>query len=484
MIRLRPRHVRTRLALWYLVLLGGILAMFIAGTSGVLFLNLRRELDHDLVDNVENIEQVLSFGLDGKLKLEQADAHPDPDRPQRLYVEIRELNGAILYRNDKLGGASLGGMPFSGEGKDGYSPRSSLLPDGTRIRLASRLHSVGSHPVVIRVATSEEPLWHDFRESVWALLAAFPVALMVAGFVAFALAKRFLAPLGAMAVRAEEITAERLNERLPIENPDDELGQLARVFNETLARLERSFEQLKRFNADVSHELRTPLTTIRSVGEVGLQRGGDTHHYREIIGSMLEEVNRLTSLVENMLTISRADAGHIHLERAPAPLMELAREAASLLEVLAEEKGERLVVKGDDAAVVSGDRLILRHAVLNLIDNAIKYSPAGGTVRVGVERQGDRCVLEVIDCGPGIPPEDREKVFDRFYRVDKARSRDAGGSGLGLSIVRWAVEAHGGSIDLFSEIDKGSTFRITLPAIDMERPPAGKPILGKEVVRP
>src|SRR5439155_21268695 len=161
------------------------LAMFIAGTSGVLLLNLRHELDHDLVDNVENIEQVLSFGPDGKLKLEQADAHPDPDRPQRLYVEIRELNGAILYRNAKLGGASLGGMPFTGEGKDGYSPRSSILPDGTRIRLASRLHSVGSHPVVIRVATSEEPLWHDFRESVWALLAAFPMALAVAGFVAF-----------------------------------------------------------------------------------------------------------------------------------------------------------------------------------------------------------------------------------------------------------------------------------------------------------
>ncbi len=483
MIRFRPRHVRTRLALWYLVLLGGILAMFIAGASGVLLLNLRRELDHDLVDNVENIEQVLSFGPEGKLNLPQADAHPDPDRPQKLYVEIRELNGAILYRNEKLGGAYLGSMPVTGEGKDGYSPRSSVLPDGTRIRLASRVHSVGSHPVLIRIATSEEPLWHDFRESVWALLGAFPMVLAVAGFVAFGLAKRFLAPLGAMAVRAEEITAERLNERLPVENPDDELGHLARVFNETLARLEGSFERLKRFNADVSHELRTPLTTIRSVGEVGLQRGGDTHHYREIIGSMLEEVNRLTSLVENMLTISRADAGHIHLERAPVRLMDLAREAASLLEVLAEEKGERLAVKGDDATVVSGDRLILRHAVMNLIDNAIKYSPSGGTVSVGVERKGDRCVLEVTDRGPGIPPDDREKIFDRFYRVDRARSRDAGGSGLGLSIARWAVEAHGGSIELLSEIDKGSTFRISLPAIDTERP-ASKPIPGSEMVRP
>jgi signal transduction histidine kinase len=182
---------------------------------------------------------------------------------------------------------------------------------------------------------------------------------------------------------------------------------------------------------------------------------------------MLEETNRLTSLVENLLTISRADAGHIDLERAPLRLLELAGEAAGLLEVLADEKGERLVVDGDSSAAVLGNRLVLRHAVMNLIDNAIKHSRVGGTVRVRVDQKGGRCVLEVIDTGPGIPPEHHDKVFDRFYRVDKARSRDAGGSGLGLSIARWAAEAHGGSIELFSEISKGSTFRITLPAIDV-----------------
>ncbi len=481
MIRLRPKHVRTRLTLWYLVLLGGILALFIAAASGFLFFNLRRELDRELADQIENVEQGLTFGPDGKLQVGQAGDHADPDRLQEPYLEIRELNGTLLYRNNRLAGAQLGGMPTPGEGTDGYSPRSSALPDRTRIRLASRVDFVESHPVLIRLAASEERLWNDIREAAWAVLAAFPIVLVVAGFVAFGLAKRFLAPLGAMAARAEEITAERLNERLPVENPDDELGHLARIFNDTLARLENSFERLRRFTADASHELRTPLTAIRSVGEVGLQRDGDARHYREIIGSMLEETNRLTSLVENLLTISRADAGHIDLERAPLRLLELAGEAAGLLEVLADEKGERLVVEGDSSAAVLGDRLVLRHAVMNLIDNAIKYSPVGGTVRVRVERKGDRCLLDVIDTGPGIPPEHRDKVFDRFYRVDKARSRDAGGSGLGLSIARWAAEAHGGSIELFSGISKGSTFRITLPAIDMA--PDSRSISEKELIQ-
>ena len=466
MIRLRPKHVRTRLTLWYLVLLGGILALFIAAASGFLFFNLRRELDRELADQIESVEQGLSFGPDGRLQVRQAGDHADPDRAQGPYLEIRELDGALLYSNDRLAGTQLGGMPIPKEGTDGYSPRSSELPDGTRIRLASRVDFVESHPVLIRLAASEERLWNDMRESAWAVLAAVPIVLVVAGFFAFGLARRFLAPLGAMAVRAEEITAERLNERLHVESPDDELGHLARVFNDTLARLERSFERLRRFTADASHELRTPLTAIRSVGEVGLQKDGDTRHYRETIGSMLEETNRLTSLVENLLTISRAEAGHIHLERAPLRLLELAGEAAGLLEILADEKGQRLAVEGDGSAAVFGDRRVLRHAVMNLIDNAIKYSPVGGTVRVRVDRKGDRCLLDVIDTGPGIPPEHHDKVFDRFYRLDKARSRDAGGSGLGLSIARWAAEAHDGSIELFSEMDKGSTFRITLPAID------------------
>ena len=466
MIRLQPRHVRTRLALWYLVMLAGILAMFIVGSVSYLFFNLRRELDNYLAERIEDVEQVLSFAPGGKLQIGQIATRRDPDRAQESYLEIQELDGSVLYRNDQLGELQLGGVPLPDEGKYGYSPRSARLPNGERIRLASRVDFVEAHPVLIRLGISEEPLWYDFTRSTGALLAAFPVALLIAGFVATALAKRSLAPIGAMAMRAEKITAENLSDRLPVENPDDELGYLARVFNATLARLESSFERLRRFTADASHELRTPLTAIRSVGEIGLQQDGDVHHYREVIGSMLEEVTRLTSMVEHLLTISRADSGRIQLQQSTERLLDLAAEAAALLEDLAYEKAQRLTVEGDNSAVVLADRLILRHAVMNVIDNALKYSPPGSPITVRVERTEGRCILDVIDRGPGIPAEDREKIFDRFYRVDTARSREAGGAGLGLSIARWAVEAHSGTLRVLEGTDTGSTFRFTLPAAE------------------
>jgi heavy metal sensor kinase len=265
-----------------------------------------------------------------------------------------------------------------------------------------------------------------------------------------------------MALRASRISAERLNERLEIQNPDDELGRLGTAFNRTLERLQVSFEQLSRFTADASHELRTPLTAIRSVGEVALQNAGDSAYYRDRIGSMLEEADRLTRLVESLLTMSRADAGRITLQPSDFSLMELARETASLLDVLAEERNQTISVEGDAEVQIHADRLILRQALINLIDNAVKYSPEGGSILVRVGALSDQAMIEVQDSGPGIPAEHVEKVFQRFYRVDRARSRAEGGAGLGLSIVEWAVEAHGGSVQLRQD-STGCTFLIQLP---------------------
>ena len=380
------------------------------------------------------------------------------------------MNGDLMYRSPRLDGHALGGAPEPGEGREGYSQRSTRLPNGERVRVASRVHYIGSRPVLIRLARSEQPLWYEFAQLVTVLLLGIPAALGIAGVLGYGLARRTLVPLASMARRAEQITAERLSERLPVENPDDELGHVARVFNSTLARLEQSFEQLRRFTSDASHELRTPLTAIRSVGEVGLQKGGSAEYYRDIIGSMLEETNRLTRLVDSLLTISRADAGTIRLTPSNIPFLELARESATLLEVLAEEKGQKLSVEGDESVVVYGDRLILRQALVNLIDNAVKYSPAGGRIQVRVTRNGKHdAIVEVTDSGPGIDAEHRDKIFQRFYRVDKARSREDGGAGLGLSIVKWAVEAHQGQIELESERDTGATFRIRLPLVETNK---------------
>jgi heavy metal sensor kinase len=267
-----------------------------------------------------------------------------------------------------------------------------------------------------------------------------------------------------MATQTKQISAERLGERLSIENPEDELGRLGIVFNEMLGRLQAAFDQLRRFTSDASHELRTPLTAIRSVGEVALQDQRSPAEYRDVIGSMLEEVDRLTRLAESLLALSRADAGHVQLQREEIPLLRLAEEASSVVEVLAEEKRQQIDIAGDANFLVSVDRLILRQAIVNLLDNAIKYSPQGSQILVRVQSGGNKQVfLDVIDQGPGIPNEHQPHVFDRFYRVDQARTRQWGGAGLGLSITRWAVEAHGGDITLESEAGHGSTFRISLP---------------------
>jgi heavy metal sensor kinase len=400
--------------------------------------------------------------------------HPQSKDVIERFVEVLSPDGSVLFRNDRLGMRALGGAPFPGEGVGGYSERSVRLSDGTRVRLVSRLHSLDGRLLLIRLAHSEEPLYSRLNELLAASLLVLPLILGVAWLAAYGLARRALNPIELMARRAQEITPERLDARLPNDNSDDELGQLARVFNGTLERLENAFEQLRRFTSDASHELRTPLAMIRSVGEVGLQKDGTRAEYRDIVGSMLEEVNRLTSLIDNLLTISRADSGHIHLQAVTVPLVELAREAAGLLEVLMEEKSLQLVLDGDEHAEVSGDRLFLRQALVNILHNAVKYSPAGGTIAVHIRYQDAGLVMvEIEDEGPGIPLSHRGKIFDRFYRVDKARTREYGGAGLGLSIARWAVEAHGGNIGLESAPKGGCVFRVILPLA--QSPPSPPP---------
>jgi heavy metal sensor kinase len=396
--------------------------------------------------------------------------HPESKRVLERLLEVRSPNDVVIYRNERLGGQALGGNPFPGEGEGGYSARTARLADGTTVRMVSRRHALGGRPLLIRLAYSEQPIWAHFQELAVASLLGAPIVLALAGLGGYALARRALAPIEEMACRAEQITSERLHERLPVGEVSDELGRLAKVFNNLLARLEQSFEQLRRFTSDASHEMRTPLTSIRSVGEVALQKDGSREEYRDTIGSMLEEVNRLTALVDSLLTISRADAGRIQLHPTVFSAMDLAREAAGLFDVLIEEKGQRIAVAGDEGVSVSGDRVFLRQALVNIIHNAVKYSPVGGAISVGVHYEpAGNIRLEVVDSGPGIAPEHAEKVFDRFYRVDESRSREAGGAGLGLAIAQWAVRLHGGNIQLLTTRGTGCTFQIYLPRIGQPR---------------
>jgi len=462
-MRFRPRNVRSRLTLWYVLVLASLLALYAGVASLFLFLSLREDFDQNLLGDVETVEGMLAKEPNGGVSLHSR--RPDAPEPRiGHFIEVWSPEGSLLYRSAALRDQTLGGPPGPDEGLHDPAPSTIRLPNGTRVRLASGVYHVEDQRVVLRVAYSEEGLWRELGEFGGVLLLGFPIAVLLAGFGGYALARKALSPIDSMATQAKKISAERLGDRLSIENPEDEVGKLGTVFNEMLGRLQSAFDQLRRFTADASHELRTPLTAIRSVGEVALQDERSPAEYRDVIGSMLEEVDRLTRLAESLLALSRADAGHVQLQREVIPLVHLAREASSVVEVLAEEKRQQIGIEGDANLVVSVDRLILRQAIVNLLDNAIKYSAPGSGILVRVRSEGDKQVfLEVIDQGPGIPSEHQPHVFDRFYRVDKARTREWGGAGLGLSITRWAVEVHGGDISLESKEDKGSTFRVSLP---------------------
>jgi len=472
-MRFRPRNVRSRLTLWYVLVLASLLALYAGVASLFLFLSLRNDFDQNLLQDLETVEGMLAKEPNGGVSLRSS--HPDAVEPRvGHFIEVWSPEGSLLYRSAALQGQTLGGPPRPDEGLHDPIPSSARLANGTRVRLASGVYHIEDRRVVLRIAYSQEALWRELGEFGEVLLLGFPIAVLLAGFGGYALARKALSPIDSMATQAKKISADKLGDRLSIENPEDELGKLGTVFNEMLGRLQAAFDQLRRFTSDASHELRTPLTAIRSVGEVALQDQKSPAEYRDVIGSMLEEVDRLTRLAESLLALSRADAGRVQLQREEIPLFRIAKEATSLVEVLAEEKQQRIDMEGDANVVVSVDRLIIRQAIVNLLDNAIKYSPAGSQILVRLQCGGDEQVfLDVIDQGPGIPSEHQHYVFDRFYRVDKARTREWGGAGLGLSITRWAVEVHGGDITLKSEEGKGSTFRVSLPvAKDSSRSPS------------
>lgn len=322
------------------------------------------------------------------------------------------------------------------------------------------LEAVSSEPE----AALEERLQQQLREILVVLVLGLPLIVVLAGLGGYVLARRALSPIDHLAGEARRITAERLHERLSVPNEHDEIGRLAAVINDTFARLESSFAQLRRFTADASHELRTPLSVIRGIGENALRETRTHPEYKDAMGSMLEEVDRLTRLVDTLLKLSRGDAGTIRLAHDVLDLGDLTREVVSSLGILAEERQQRLQVVAEENVRVSADRLVLRDAITNVVDNAIKYGPSRSTIDVRVEADGDQVTLTVADAGPGIPVEHRERIFDRFYRVDDGRSRDMGGTGLGLAIAKWAVEANGGRIS-FEGAGTGSVFRIILPRV-------------------
>ena len=464
-----PTYIRTRLTLWYIAIFSLIMGLYVSAACAIQYWELNEQLYHAEVQDMETVEGLLYFTPDGRLLLHE-EYHSRPGSRLLLdrLMEVLDPNGAVLFRNEKLNGLALGGPPLPQEASVSHFASRMRLADGTHVLVVSHFHPVQGKRVLIRLAYSTEPLRRRVIELLVVLMLVLPLALIAAGFAGYRVAGKALNPLAAMADLTEQITATRLSSRVPVENPNDEFGRMARVLNGLLERLEEAFQKLQRFTSDVSHELRTPLASIRSVGEVGLQQSHSDAEYKDILGSMLEEVSRLTSMIDTLMTIAHADSGSIQLNRTVFPLMELIEESVGVVDVLAEEKKQTIFVAGDSALSVSADRGFLRMAVINLLDNAVKYSPVGSTIHILLElsTQERRYVkLAIADEGPGIPISEASRVFDRFYRLDGGRTRDEGGAGLGLAIAKWSVEAHGGEILLDSELGRGSAFTIRLPAV-------------------
>lgn len=302
-----------------------------------------------------------------------------------------------------------------------------------------------------------------------ALYIAIPLALLLASFGGYVLARKSLAPVVAMSAQAARIGAANLHERLPVSNGRDELGQLAQVFNDLLARLDLSFEQQRRFMADASHELRTPVAIMLGESEVSLsQEERASEDYRESLAIVHDEGRRLTRVVEDLFMMARADAGQYRLTPTDFYLDELVGECVRAVRSLAAKR--RVFVRHDapNELPLRADEALIRRLIMNLLDNAIKHTPAEGQVSVRCERRGKEYAVTIADTGYGIPMEAQPHIFDRFYRVDRARSRsetgDGRGTGLGLSIARWIAEAHHGRLDLFRSDQSGSVFVATFPA--------------------
>jgi heavy metal sensor kinase len=461
------RTLRGRLATIAAIVFG----LLLAGISLISYRVLARRLDADVTERLmqltDGLHGYLRFG-DGRAIL----AYDASDNDQAVFVheatryyQVYDAASARLVAASDVMTAL--GLQWTIDEVQAFRAKPAPFDIGTeygRLRISNSERTLpDGRTYLLQVGVSLAPMdaaLKSYRDLLWWRV---PVALLLGTFAAWWLSGFALRPLTRLAAAAREVDVHALDRRLPVRGVGDELDRVAAAFNETLDRLGHAVADMRQFSAALAHELRTPLAALRGEIELALRAPGVSQSQKESYGSQMEEIDHLTRLIDQILTLARAEAGQIHLTAAPVDLGELAGSLVNQLEPLAEARAIELRCERSDAVVVRGDAGWLQRLLLNLLDNALKYTPEHGQVILRVSRNGNRARVDVEDTGAGLSPGDVEHVFERFFRADPARSSSAPGAGLGLSLVQWIVAQHQGSVSVQSRLGEGSIFTVTLP---------------------
>jgi heavy metal sensor kinase len=458
------RSLKFRLIAWYagwLTLLFVIFGLFVY-----------QSLDHYLRES-------LRAALARRVRQVADTAQRLPPDPRRLALEIE--NHFAPEINNRLTRVTIGGtlayesgppsdlsftprtVPPLLHAVDGETFESRVASDGKTLLVVSLQRVSNGETMLVEEGSAEAPIEATLGQWLAALIGGLIALILGAVLGGFLLVQRSLRPVDRITRSAERITSRNLSERLPLPNTRDEIMRLSIALNSMIRRLDESFQHNQRFLADASHELRTPLTMMHAELEEALRKPGDQDYVRDLVNSALQEVERLRKIVEGLFALSRLDAGEALEEIATFDLSDLASATAEQMCLLAEDKKITITCQPSEQVLVTGDRSRLKQVVVNLLDNAIKYTPEGGSITIRTFSRENAAILQVSDNGVGIPPEALPHLFERFYRADKARSRLLGGAGLGLSIVHSICLAHGGQVTVRSRNGEGTEFTVELP---------------------
>jgi heavy metal sensor kinase len=464
---LNTRSIRFRLAAWHVVLFTAVFAVL----GGLLYATVRKYLDDTLLETqtrrarqiaetlLANVPRTGEDYVGGEIRSLYA-----PELGNR-FIRVTRGNGTVLYVSGPPNDQSFD--PYKvppAAGKSAEFARLEKLEDGRSLLIAAfRAATTGGGSYLVEVGTSAEPVDRFARHLLALLALGLPVVVAVAAAGGYVLSRRALKPVERIAGKAEMITQHNLSERLPVARTGDELERLSVALNLMITRLDDAFINSKRFVADASHELRTPLTVIQGELESLAADTSLPADLRDRVGSTLEEVERLGAIVRKLFALSRLDAGEAQQEWAKLDLAALVGATSDQMLLLAEDKHIKVTRETDTPVFVMGDRARLKQVVVNLLDNAVKYTHPGGSVHLRVYAKARDGCVDVADTGVGIPAEAVPLVFERFFRVDRDRASGEGGAGLGLSIVKSICVAHGGRVEAESTLGSGSLFRVILP---------------------